>query len=201
MSLQKGIPVRNSDLFKNKTDCIMITFINTSENNYEDLMKNVFFPICTMDKTDFWVHWICRCFFLFQAFKHGENNAPAIAFSTKDLTIKKFITTNSIHLNPTLELLDEFDEVFMSFIKFIIIIEEGIKFNPTQIFALFYCFCDYEKINENIILSHMRFFSKEGATKNKRIMWETNIDINDRKKYFNECVQQIMSMKEESPAR
>ena len=28
-------------------------------------------------------------------------------------------------------------------------------------------------------------------------MWETNTDdINDRKKYFNDCVQQIMSMKE-----
>ena len=203
MSLQKGIPVRNSDLFKNKTDCKMVVFINDSENNYEDLMRNVFLPICTIDGTNYWINWICRCFFLFKAFKEtGVNDKPAIAFSTTDKIINKLITKNSIHVNPTVEELDEFDEAFMSFIKFIIIIEEGIKFNPTQIFALFYCFCDYDKINENIILSHMPFFSKEGATKNKRnICWETNTDINDRKKYFNECVQQIMSMKEELPAR
>jgi len=194
MSMQKGIPVRNSDLLKNKTDCKFIAFIN--ENNYEEMMNDTFLQHCTKNAINYWVNWSCRCFFLWKATTKTNNEQQikdaCIAFSTTDNTIGKRIMSNSnqnpqTRFNPSDNDLDNFDDAFRSFISFLQNENiQDIKFNPTQIFALFYRSC-LRDINE--IISHMYPFSQRGISKNN--VWESNTDSETRKEYFKECVEQI----------
>ena len=226
LSLQKGIPVRNGDLLKNKTtDSSFIRYIG--ENNYEENMCNVFLKHCSKYAPKYWVNWCCRLLFMYYEFYSEYNKKKesfgddlndlsnqgifkmilndgvkqaAIAFTTKDPTYNSFIMKNKEKekLNPSDDFLNKFDEVFQSFISFLNDLDEDIQFNPTQIFALFYCLC-HNNINEQILISHMSIFSKQGKTKIQRNMWESNTDREIRKDYFKECFNQIMSWKEYAP--
>lgn len=195
MSLQKGIPVRNSDLLKNKTDCKFISFINNGI--YEEMMTDTFIPHCTKNSPKYWVNWLTRCFILFQAYKQkgsSPNADPSIAYIITDKVIDKWIKSNNKYLNPEDQILYDFDDIFRAFIEFLKneqLIE--VKFNPTQIFALFYCFCN-DNIDLDIIITHMVYFAKEGNDKIKKKMWESNTESESRKIYFNECIEQIFSM-------
>jgi hypothetical protein len=198
MSLQKGIPVRNSDLLKNKIDCKLIAFM--SEESYEQMMLLDFITHCTKNAPKYWVNWVVRCFLLYLAFieKRDKDVYKAdSAFSISDKTIDKWIKTNHIFLNPTDDILSDFDDAFRSFILFLnndkLI---GIKFNPTQLFALFYWSCSGDESINDTVLSHLPFFAKEGYTKIKRNMWESNTEREPRKQYFNECLTQISNMVE-----
>lgn len=226
LSLQKGIPVRNGDLLKNKTaDSSFIRYIG--EHNYEENMCNVVLKHCSKYAPKYWVNWCCRFLFIFYEFDTEYNNKKeifgddlndarnqgilkmtlndalnkaAFAFTTKDPTYNNFIMKNkeTKKLDPSDDFLNKFDEVFQGFISFLNDLHEDIQFNPTQIFALFYCLC-YNNINEQILISHMSVFSKQGKPKILRNMWEGNTDREIRKDYFKECFNQIMSWKEYAP--
>lgn len=200
MSLQKGIPVRNSDFLKNKTDCELVAFV--SENNYEDMMTDTFFEHCHKKAANYWVHWICRCFLLYKQFnaKFHSNKYNALPaseiFLIEDKQITKDIKNNSPELNPKDgELIHAFDNVFRDFIEFLQRLDAGQKLNPTQIFALFYSFCDESK-NFDIILTHVPNISKEGNKKDKKTMWESKAEKAPRREYFNYCLYQIDSITE-----
>lgn len=200
MSLQKGVPVRNSDFLKNKTDCKLIAFI--SENCYEEMMTNTFFEKCHKKASNFWVHWIARCFLIFRRF-HGKchfdklNSLPVSeSFLLEDKHIKKLIEANSPEFNPKdIEIIHEFDDVFRGFIEFIQRFDEATKLNPTQIFALFYVLCDESK-NTDILLTHMPYLSREGYKKDKRLMWESKDEKEPRRDYFNKCLDQLITINE-----
>jgi hypothetical protein len=196
MSLQKGIPVRNSDLLKNKIDCKLIAFM--SEESYEQIMLDVFIKHCTKNAPKYWVNWVARCFLLYHAYlkKRDTGNYQAdIAFATTDKVIDKWIKSNNRFLNPTDDILFGFDDAFRSFILFLQQDKlDKIEFNPTQLFALFYWSCTTQESTDEVVLSHMPFFAKEGYTKIKRNMWESNTEPEPRKQYFNECVSQILAM-------
>jgi hypothetical protein len=196
MSLQKGIPVRNSDLLKNKIDCKLIAFM--SEEPYEQMMLDDFIKHCTKNAPKYWVNWVARCFLLYRAFieKRDKDIYQAdIAFSTTDKIIDKWIKANNKFLNPPDDILFGFDDAFRSFILFLKNDKlRGIEFNPTQLFALFYWSCSGEEAINDAVLSHLPFFAKEGYTKIKRNMWESNTEPEPRKQYFNECLAQISAM-------
>ena len=200
MSLQKGIPVRNSDFLKNKTDCKLVAFI--SENCYEEMMTNTFFEHCHKKAANYWVHWICRCFLLYKRFNtkcHSDKlNALPVSeiFLIEDKLIKKLIEVNSPEFNPKDdELIHEFDDVFRGFIEFLQRFEEGSRLNPTQIFALFYVICDDSK-DTSIMLSHIPYLAREGYKKDKRTMWESKDEREPRREYFNRCFNQLTSITE-----
>jgi hypothetical protein len=192
-SMQKGVPVRNSDLLKNKTGSTFITFI--CENYYEEMMNDTFLQHCTKHAPKYWVNWSCRCFFLWKATKKTTNEQQmkdaVIAFSTTDNKIGRTIQSNSeqsqVKFNPSNDDLSNFDDSFRAFILFLKDINiRDVTFNPTQIFALFYCSCTSQM---NDIISHMFPFSQRGIS--KKDVWESNTDLVARQDYFKECVEQI----------
>jgi len=192
MSLQKGIPVRNSDFLKNKTDNKLIAFM--SENNYEQMMTT-FVEHCYKKASNFWIHWVCRCFFLFKRFKglfeKSEFNIQSESeiFLIEDKQYKKLIDINSPELNPKdINIIYDFDDVFRAFIEFLCHFES--KLNPTQIFAMFYVLCDTSK-DVDIISSHIPYISREGYHKENRTMWESKEKKEPRRIYFNQCLEQF----------
>lgn len=198
MSLQKGIPVRNSDFLKNKTDCKLVAFM--SENSYETMMTDIFYEHCYKKATNYWVHWVSRCFLLYKRYRcicHADklNNLPVSeTFLLEDKQIKKLIEINSHEFNPRdIEVIHEFDDVFRSFIEFLQRFQEGIRINPTQIFALFYVLCDDTK-NHDIIMSHIPYLAKLGSNKDKKQMWESKDEREPRREYFNDCLEQLSSI-------
>lgn len=198
MSLQKGIPVRNSDFLKNKTNCKLIAFIR--ENSYEDMMTDVFFKHCHKKSTDYWLHWVSRCFLLYKRY-HGIcyaeklNTLPVSeTFLLEDKQIKDLIEINTREFNPRdVEVIHEFDDVFRAFIEFLQKFQEGCRLNPTQIFALFYVLCDDSK-KPDIIMSHIPYLAKLGSTKDKKRMWVSKNEKEPRREYFNYCLEQLSSI-------
>jgi len=205
MSLQKGIPVRNSDFLKNKTDCKLVAFM--SENCYEEMMTNTFFEHCYKKASNYWVHWVSRCFFLYKRFhkicKDPKYNEVPISeiFLLEDKQIKKLIEVNSPEFNPRTDqeigYIHDFDDVFRAFIAFLQQINDEYynRLNPTQIFALFYVLCDDSK-DTSIILSHIPYLSREGQARNKRSLWESRDERGPRREYFNKCLAQLNSITE-----
>jgi 5-methylcytosine-specific restriction endonuclease McrA len=199
MSLQKGIPVRNSDFLKNKTDCKLVAFM--SENNYEQMMTDTFFEHCYKKASNYWVHWVCRCFLLYKHFHnkcHSEKMNNALVseiFLIEDKGLKKLIEVNSPEFNPqNNDIIHDFDDIFRGVIGFLQKFD-GSRLNPTQIFALFYSLCDESK-NLDIILTHIPYISREGYNKEKRTMWESKVEREPRREYFNKCLQQFNCIKE-----
>ena len=205
MSLQKGIPVRNSDFLKNKTDCKLVAFM--SENCYEEMMTNTFFEHCYKKAANYWVHWVARCFFLYKRFrkicKDPKLNETPVSefFLLEDKQIKKLIEVNSPEFNPRTEeeisYIHDFDDVFRAFIAFLQQINDEYynRLNPTQIFALFYILCDDSK-DINIILSHIPYLSREGQARSKRSLWESRDERGPRRDYFNKCLTQLSTITE-----
>lgn len=194
MSLQNGVPVRNSDYLKNMTEC---KFVASFEYNDAEVLMETFFSHCSKKASNFWTQWICRCYTLFSRFKkEGDPSVKPVSeyfLHNTDTAIKNLIKSNNTLLNPPETVLDEFYDVFKGFIEFLQNLKETIIFNPTQIFALFYYLCD-EKRNTQIILTHMENFAKAGQEKNKKKMWENTEDNETRRKYFNECLCELNEM-------
>ncbi len=194
MSLQKGVPVRNSDFLKNKTDNKLVAFM--SENGYETLMK-IFFSRCYKKANNYWVHWVARCFLLYNDFVNNLDLKDVCqTFLKEDKNIKKYIENNNTILNDkSNEFIHNFDDVFRDFIKFLERFDENICLNPTQIFALFYVLCDKNK-NTEMVLTHIPNLSKEGKSKDKKTMWESKDKKTTRREYFNECLNRLSSITE-----
>lgn len=193
ITLQQGVQVKNSDLYKNYDNKIFELFRN---NDYEKIMKNIFLKHCYRKATKYWVHWVVRCYTLFCFSKNyfsdtyyfrNTTSQPSLIFVKRDTDIKNAINKNSTFLNSTPEIMDEFHSVFTSFIDFLKKCGD-IKFNPTQIFALFYSFCQ-EWFDSDIILTHMTNFSKD-CSKEEKKMWEPT-DTEIRRSYFNTCLEKI----------
>lgn len=198
MSLQKGIPVRNSDFLKNKTDCKLVAFM--CENSYEAMMTDVFFEHCYKKATNYWVHWVSRCFLLYKRYNglcHAEklNTLPVSeSFLLEDKQIKKLIEINSPEFNPRdIEIIHEFDDVFRAFIEFLQKFTKDCRLNPTQLFALFYALCDDSK-QPDIIMTHIPYLAKLGSKKDKKQMWESRDEKEPRREYFVTCLEQFSSI-------
>jgi CDGSH-type Zn-finger protein len=193
-SLQNGVPVRNSDLLKNYTENKFINFL--SENGYEKNMKRLINQYCSKKADRFWVQWITRLYLLFNAIKSGRN--CDVIFIHTDNYIQKMIKGFAIELQTSPFQEETFNNAFIRFQEFLDrLYDFGIKFNPTQFFALFTHLSMSETGREEILLSNMWFWSNNGI-KNKRLkkMWEASVYTQDeRRKYFNDCLTQLDDFK------
>ncbi len=205
LDLQKGKPVRGADRYKNMTDCQFINFI--SERGYEHMMTDIFFKHCTMKAYQYFTQWVIRCFNMFRINKMKNSDVVPFAFIKGDKILGKYIEKNHFSLNGIDEdLLIEFDTLFQSFIDILDSesfketckngITKDIELNPTQIFALFYWSCD-ENADIASAMSHIQCFSKEGALKPWKTLWDTYSN-DERIKYFNDCYDKLLSYKEEA---
>ena len=189
MSLQNGVPVRNSDYLKNMMSCNLIAYFD--RNGYEGIMTTLL-QFCTKDAKSYWVQWAARKFRLFKESKLSEPD-PAKIFLEDDSKITKLIKDNSPILNCTPEEFAEFDEKMRESIEFMQNLEEGIRFNPTQLNAIS---CRFFKgnVNVHILETHMSLFSKDGQKKENKSLWKNIGTTEQRKSYFNACLMQLEDM-------
>ena len=188
LSLQNGVPVRGSDLLKNEIGCKLMVAFN--QYDYEKMMDESFFKHCTKKAPKFNVNWMARCYLLFKSV--GEEH-PSETFLINDKTISTRIKTSHSSLNPSDDEIAEFNDAFLDFVEFLSKLTDSITFNPTQMFALFYCLCE-NKYNHEIVHSYMPYFSKDGQAKYFKNLWESE-DFEPRRRYFDACVEQIRDMK------
>ena len=204
MSLQNGVQVKNSDWLKNKTDCGLINFM--SENGYEQKMKDMETGVLAFShkKPDnYWIQWVCRFYFLFVAVKQLKSdqlaldefdNTCAQAFVRGDTDYKHMCTPHHKSLNDPASIA-EFHDVFEAFHEFLNSdVCRNIKFNPTQLFALF----QYVAINiESLHLinsAHMRVFYNQGKELSYRKMWEKVTPNPARATYYKECLTSLSTI-------
>ena len=201
MSIQKGIPVRNSDLLKNKVGCKFMEFVR--EHGYEQMMYDTFFTHCHKKASRYWSQWASRCFFLYKRyfglFAKEELNSlnESEIFLYKDTYIGKLIKDNNIEFNPKSDdVIADFDKVFRTYINFLLKMKDE-KLNPTQMFALFYVCCD-SSAKLDIILTHIPYISIEGKRPENRQMWECKSDREPRRQYFNKCLEEFRNIDAEA---
>ena len=194
ISLQNGVPVRNSDLLKNMTKSKLISFCDLE--NYEEMM-DTFYAHCSKKADLFRTNWVVRCFLLFEKRRLGELNEKSLSqvFLTDDAEIGKMVKNNLPILNPSDEVLNDFDDIFKDFISFLQRMDDEQVLNPTQIFALFHHLCE-EGRDLEVLKSHIPLFSKEGKKKDVKSLWKSAGNTTERRKYFEKCVSQLVAMVE-----
>jgi len=208
MSLQNGVQVKNSDWLKNNTECGLVNFM--SEYNYETKMKdpeNGVFVYSSKTPDQYYVQWIIRYYCLFRDVKSlnsGEldleqfDGQVASHFVKKDTDYKKMCESNTSYLNDT-ESISEFNEAFETYHAFLNSDAcVGIKFNPTQLFALFQYVCSHLDSIQNVKFHHIKVFTQDGNKKPYKQMWENSI-TQQRVEYYNECVKQLYSIVDTVP--
>ncbi len=195
LDLQKGKPVRGSDLLKNQLSCKLMA--DFDENGYQDKMF-VTLQFCSRKMTKFWAHWGTRFFLIFIETKKEEGKkTPAEIFVKTDKEIRKAIDIRALSLKPTAEVFQAFDDRFCLFNQRLQ--SFGIKFNPTQLFALFSHFLR-DDIDMDVIASHMPDFAKRGQDKPYASLWESKGNVDQRKDYFNDCLGELEKMTTVAPA-
>lgn len=199
--LQNGEKNRGSDLLKNKTECVVVDFLN--KQMYQKKMKDIFLPHCSKQANKYWLHWPVRCFMLWQKNKTVADYDDemkelnlAMTFTIGDNDIKKLIEKNDRKLNAEPSELSEFNEVFNKFTEFLKENAVSIKFNPTQIFALFAHFCS-DDIREENLSTWLRPFAKEGTIREHKNMWENTSSVEQRRVYFKKCLNDLKKKSQE----
>jgi hypothetical protein len=191
MTLQKGVPVRNSDYLKNQTKCkLMIAF---AEHDHEQMMS-VLLEHCTKKASNFWIQWDTRLFLLWARAKNAHSTIqPSTIFVKTDPFIKVMINSNAPDLdNFTPEQFVEYHLMFETFIE--LLKSGGFKLNPTQLFALFYHLCSGRRALD-IIKTNMptSVFAEEGKEKYNKKMWESD-KKELRQQYFDVCLLDLVDM-------
>ena len=204
MSLQNGVQVKNSDWLKNKTECGLINFM--SEQNYEVKMKHLESGVLAYSykKPDnYWVQWVCRFYFLFLVVKNLKNeklsidlfdNTSTRVFILGDTDYKNLCTPHDKSLNDQISII-EFNDMFECFHEFLnseVCI--NIKFNPTQLFALFQYICLNSESIDKIDTCHIKVFYNNGIDPYYRKMWEKKDKQSVRAEYYLECLNSLSSI-------
>jgi hypothetical protein len=198
--LQNGEKNRGTDLLKNKVYCPLIELAN--KHGYVMSMKENFLKYCSRNAYKYRLEWFTRLWLLFLETKKSydsinellSNATNVLVLGDKD--IRKMIDLNHYRLQGSPELFAEFNDIVQKFFGFLELLK--VKFNPTQMFALFLHFC-YNVDFEEILATHMPAFSKAGMQKPWKDMWEANADFNrnDRRHYFIECSNELLRMSRE----
>lgn len=194
--LQNGKQVNNSDLLRNQTHHDFIDF--TQERKLEPVLNKVLEQHCWRKQKNYSVHWLVRLYYIYWNVRKNQDVKDITnAFVKKDSKIMKTVMLKM--KVPSLECSEEDkDNFYDCFINFTQFLDNPmcvkLKLNPTQLFALFAHIC---KINEGqpneILLSNISKWAKKGQeNKLYKTMWEST-PTNDRKKYFEECLNELAS--------
>jgi hypothetical protein len=117
-------------------------------------------------------------------------------FTVGDNDIKKLILKNDKKLHAEPSELSEFNDVFTKFTEFLKKNAASIKFNPTQMFAMFAHFCSNDVCEENLS-TWLKPFAKEGSTQEKKSMWENTASVPLRWDYFTNCLNDLKKKSQE----
>jgi hypothetical protein len=192
LSLQKGVPVRGSDLYKNFTNVPIVKFIS-EEKRWEATAKDIFLSHLSMDPKQYWLHWLVRCYRMSQA---EDNDARIKCFKLKDSQIKEMIAKNHPLLSTTPESEAIFDLRIIRLFSFLTNLPPGVKVTPAQFYAIFIHLIDAEAGREDILSGHMRQWSTEGMTPKQRKMWENRgFPDEEREEWFERAIREIESIR------
>ena len=186
--LQRGVPVRGSDLYKNKTDVPLVCFISETKR-WEARMKAAMLEHCVVYAQQYWLNWVIR-FFLIQGTADPDERSKA--FMTSDSRINQMIKKGCVELNSTPESEAALETAVTRFLNFIDMLRPGVKLTPTQFFASFTHLLDAPEGREALLETHMKEWSTEGMTAKQRKMWENRgFDDAERKDCFERAVDEL----------
>ena len=188
LSLQKGVPVRGSDFYKNMTGVPLVKFISEVKR-WEAETKSLMTEHLCINPKQYWLHWLVRAYLI----KQAENiDACVAAFMLKDSAISSMIKKESPLLQTTPESEAAFDASISRFFAFLHTLHPGVKLTPTQFFAVFTHLLDACEGSEDILVSHMKEWSTEGMTSKQRKMWENRgFEDEERKVWFKRSLDEI----------
>lgn len=196
LTLQKGVPVRGSDLYKNKTDVPLVRFISETKR-WETRMKAAMLGHCIVYAQQYWLNWVIR-FFLIQ--NASDLDERATAFMVSDSRINQMIKKGCVELNSTPESEAALDMAVTRFFSFIDILKPGVKLTPTQFFASFTHLLDAQEGRESLLETHMKEWSTWGMTVKQRKMWENRgFDDAERQDCFERAVDELESISVPAP--
>ena len=188
LSLQKGVAVRGSDLYKNRTDVPIVKFVSEVKR-WEVITKELMSAHLSMKPKNYWLNWIVRLYLI----KQGEDlQERTEAYMIKDSVITQMIKNNHPRLNSTREKEAAFDKSIVRFFGFLQNLPAGVKLTPTQWHAIYtYLLCADEG-REDILISHMKVWSTEGMTSKMRKMWENRgFEDDERKEWFERSLDEL----------
>ena len=183
VSLQKGVPVRGSDLYKNKVDIPLVKFLS-EEKRLEMPTKEIFRERLQQKPEKYWLHWLIRMFLLVNSTDRTE------AFLTKDSEITDMMKKNNPLLFTTEEQNQTLWNAIARFNGFLESLPVGTKLSHTLFFATFATLLDLDDDAAAKVATHMKAMSQEGTVKQRRL-WENRGEPEERKEYFESLVDQI----------
>jgi hypothetical protein len=188
LSLQKGVSVRGSDLYKNKTEVPLVKFISEVKR-WEVPVKALMAAHLSMKPKNYWLNWLVRCYLIQQA---DDEDERAEAYMEKDSAINQMMKNNHPRLKSTPEKEARFDESITRFFGFLHGLAAGVKLTPTQFYAVYTYLLDADEGREAILVSHMKGWSTEGMSKKQRGMWENRgFEDEERKEWFERSLDEL----------
>ena len=188
LSLQKGVPVRGSDLFKNLTNVPLVMFISEVQR-WEVEVKDLFRTHLSMGPIQYWLHWLVRCYLIQQS---NDMDERTNAYMLKDSTISNMIKKGNPLLNSTPEGEAAFYKAITRFFTFLKDLPAGVKHTPTQFFVIFTHLLDAEEGREELLKGHMRQWSTEGMNAKQKKMWENRgFEDEERQECFERSLDEI----------
>lgn len=189
-TLQRGIPVRNSDLLKNKVNIRLIRLI-VDEMLLEHTLKNFLKKRCWLYTKNYWLNWAVRLYLVVNPI--GDKSEEDM-FAIRDTQIKEWINKGSPNLNTTPEGEEDFKDVISRFFSFLDALPKGIKLSPCHFYALFAHLVSADEGREEILAGHIKDWTSTPQAKIWNKAWENRKNGNDddeRKAYFAEIYDDI----------
>ncbi len=192
IALQRGKPVRGSDLYKNKTEIPLVRFIS-EQDNWETRFKTILREHCSVHPDNYWLHWVSRCYLMQTA---SDYIGQVKAFMCSDSEINGMLKKASPSLATTPESEQKFRSSLERFLPFIQSLDSNVELNPCQFFACFALLSDAEEGREDVLRSNMLEWAKSGKTYKR--YWENRADITPDmvQSCFENALREIDSIKD-----
>jgi len=188
LSLQKGVAVRGSDFYKNKTEVPLVKYIS-EVMRWENIMKKLMSEHLSIKPKQYWLNWCIR-FYLIQQAK--DEAMRVAAYMEKDSAITQMMKNNHPRLKSTSDTEAAFEFSITRFFTFLESLSPGVKLTPTQWHALYSHLLDADEGREDILVTHMKLWSTEGMSSKMRRMWESRgFKDEERQDLFERSLDQL----------
>jgi hypothetical protein len=187
IKIQRNLPVRNNDLFKNFTHLAAVK--NIMDNNIDEMFSNICEHL-DKDITQYSTQWLAR-FWLISI----GHNSPSDCMRLKDSKMTEMLENNNPSLvNCNGEQMELFVLQFERFANFFENMKEYIKFSPVALYAIFERLRNAEHEYNDILKTHIFRLSKE-ESKTERKMWERTNTSNEIVEYFDVFLEKLYDIK------
>ena len=186
LSLQKGVPVRGSDLYKNKVNIPLVRFLS-EEKRLENVTKEVFQQHLQQKPEKYWLHWLIRFWLILRS----DPEERTEAFLTKDSEITAMMKKNDPVLHTTGEENARLWAAVERFFGFLSSMPTGTKLSHTLFFAMYTALIDMDDPAAAIVATHLRNMNEEGTAKQRKI-WENRAEPEERREYFEDLLAKIV---------